>query len=1464
MSSPAAAAQTIRRRTSANPTIRPTNPRTSSAFATTFQDGAVAVKWAENEFAQVKHELSEHDHSLNQLNLHRSDTKSTLEDDKEAQLQDINEFDLLDFLRGENQTMQAHGFRHKKVGVIFSDLAVNGMGGAKLSIRTSPVAIKDHLLLPFTMLMSHFKKPTSKAILSGFNGIVRPGEMCLVLGRPNAGCSTFLKVIANQRGGFTDVTGKVEYGGIDSQTMDKLYKGETVYNAEDDIHHPTLTVGQTLDFALSTRTPAKRLPEDTKKIFKAKVLDLLLRMLGIAHTKDTCLHIFSSTHYPSWIPNVGNESFRGVSGGERKRVSIAEMMSNKACVLSWDNSTRGLDASTALQYASSLRIFTNVFKTTMFVTLYQAGEGIFEQFDKVCLISEGRQVYFGPASEARAYMVGLGYKNLPRQTTADYLTGCTDPNERQFQEGLDVATIPKTPQEMEAAYLKSDLAERNRADMTAYRAQKNLATDSHPRGWSTTLIISVVVGSVFFDLPKSSSGAFTRGGVIFLSLMFSIFIALAEIPAQLVGRPIIWRQTSFCFYRGGALAIATTLADIPFSAPKLFGMCIILYFMAGLVVNAGAFFTYFLIVYMTYLTISTLFRLLGAISSTFDGASRMSSCLFMIMVLYSGYMIPQQAMKRWLVWLLYLNPVNYSFGIKLISPCPPTTYHLTTEALMGNEFGRIEMPCDGDSIIPRGPGYPSDLGANQVCIFAGARPGITNVRGEDHIVAAYSYKSENVWRNFAILIIYFAAFLLFFFMATDRMSSAAGGASFMSFAKENKERKKLNEKLDSRKDAFRNGTAQQDMSGLITTRRPFTWEALTYDVKVPGGTNRLLNEIYGYVKPGTLTALMGSSGAGKTTLLDVLANRKNTGVIGGQRCISGREPGPEFRRGTGYCEQQDVHEPTATIREAFRFSAHLRQPADVPVEEKNAYVEEIIQLLELEEFADAMIGFPGFGLGVEARKRVTIGVELAAKPQLLLFLDEPTSGLDGQSAFNIVRFLKKLAAAGQTILCTIHQPNALLFETFDRLLLLKRGGRCVYFGDVGQDSHAIRAYFEKNGARCPNDANPAEFMLEAMGAGNGRQMGGDKDWADRWLDSEEHAENQREILRLKEEALADPLQSSNQKVINYPGFGLQLKTVAKRTNVAFFRTPDYQLTRLYVHLFIGFIVGITFLDVNGAVTASALQNRVFGIFLSTFLVAFIIVEVEPMYIMARTVFLRELASKTYTEEVFAISQFLAEIPNSTLSAIVYYILWYFLSGSNASSSRAGYAVFMIWLLEMFAVTLGQGIAALSPSVFIAMQINPTVMTVLTLFCGIIIPQPQIKAFWRQYDSLLITIHGFSGMYNLDPMTRMMAGLVVNELHDLTVTCGSEEFSKIQPPAGKTCGEWLSNFTSTLGGAVQNATATSDCNFCRYATGDDYLRPLNYSFSNRWRDLVIMACFCIFNLMITVSAAKILTSRYSNR
>jgi len=222
----------------------------------------------------------------------------------------------------------------------------------------------------------------------------------------------------------------------------------------------------------------------------------------------------------------------------------------------------------------------------------------------------------------------------------------------------------------------------------------------------------------------------------------------------------------------------------------------------------------------------------------------------------------------------------------------------------------------------------------------------------------------------------------------------------------------------------------------------FSWHHVQYVVPLGKDEYRcLLDDVSGYFVPGKLTALMGESGAGKTTLLNVLAERIGTGVVTGDRLVNGQPLPADFLALVGYCQQMDSHVPTTTVREALLFSAKMRQPSSVPLSEKEAYVETCLRMCGLEAYGDAILG----SLGVEQRKRTSIGVELAAKPKLLLFLDEPTSGLDSQSAWSIVSCLRSLADNGQAILCTIHQPSAELFQVFDRLLLLRKGGQTVYF-----------------------------------------------------------------------------------------------------------------------------------------------------------------------------------------------------------------------------------------------------------------------------------------------------------------------------------------------------------------------------------------------------------------------------------
>lgn len=327
--------------------------------------GGVDVTRAEHQFAELSKELSRTSNAsrrrLSRVQSRQSRKNEVVTDvEKDAvatsDASSDEPFDLESTLRGSKDEEEAAGIKSKRIGVVWDDLTVSGIGGVKNIAKTFPDAFVSFFNVYATAksILGLGKKGEEFDILKNFKGVVKPGEMVLVLGKPGSGCTTFLKVISNQRYGYTNVGGKVLYGPFDSDFFEKRYRGEAVYCEEEENHHPTLTVGQTLDFALETKVPGKRPGGLSRKDFKEKVIDLMLKMFNIEHTRNTI---------------VGNPFVRGVSGGERKRVSIAETMITGASLMAWDNSTRGLDASTAVDYAKSLRVITNVYQTTTFVSL---------------------------------------------------------------------------------------------------------------------------------------------------------------------------------------------------------------------------------------------------------------------------------------------------------------------------------------------------------------------------------------------------------------------------------------------------------------------------------------------------------------------------------------------------------------------------------------------------------------------------------------------------------------------------------------------------------------------------------------------------------------------------------------------------------------------------------------------------------------------------------------------------------------------------------------------------------------------------------------------------------------------------------------------------------------------------------------------------------------------------------------
>ncbi|KIV94630.1 hypothetical protein PV10_02380 [Exophiala mesophila] len=1374
---------------------------------------------------------------------------------------------LADEVKRRVESDKASGLKERKLGLTWKNLTVYGEGAGTLVHEN----VFSTFNIPTHIAESRQRKKGSsrRALIQNSFGCVKPGEMLLVLGRPGSGCTTLLSTLANRRYAYVGVEGDVFYGSMDYKQA-KRYRGQIVMNTEEELHFPSLTVGQTMDFATKMKIPDHR-PEDMKgplewqKAFK----DFLLRSMGIEHTHNT---------------KVGNEYVRGVSGGERKRVSIVETMATRGSVMFWDNSTRGLDASTALEWTKAIRAITDIQGIASVVTLYQAGNGIFNLFDKVLVLEEGKQIFYGRTEEARPFMESVGFICDDSANVGDFLTGVTVPTERAvkpefehrfprtgaaIQEIYDRSEI-RARMESELEYPNSDVAKENTAEFQ--RSVKEEKANSLPKNSSLTtpfpaqvmtcvtrqyqiiwgdkatffikqiscLVQALIAGSLFYNAPGNSAGLFVKGGALFFALLYNCLVAMSETTESFTGRPVLAKHKEFAFYHPAAFCIAQITADLPILFVQVTLFSVVLYWMVSLKATAAAFFTFWIFVYSATICMTAFFRLVGAAFSNFDAASKVSGFAVAALVTYIGYQIPKPQMHPWLVWIYWIDPLAYGF-----------------ESLMANEFHDQHIPCVGSSLIPSGAGYDASFAA---CAgVRGAARGANFVTGDQYL-ESLSYSHSHLWRNLGIIWAWWALFAFLTVFFTNRWKPSSGGGALL-IPREHVARSKPNVVDEESQVHEKEGTSSASSltarekgdggkvdngteSKLIRNTSVFTWKNLCYTVHTPSGDRQLLDNVQGWIKPGQLGALMGSSGAGKTTLMDVLAQRKTEGVIRGSILVDGKELPVSFQRSAGYCEQLDVHEPYATVREALEFSALLRQPRDIPREEKLKYVDTVIDLLELHDLENSLIGRVGAGLSVEQRKRVTIGVELVAKPSILIFLDEPTSGLDGQAAFNTLRFLKKLAGAGQAVLCTIHQPSTQLFAQFDTLLLLARGGKTVYFGEVGENAAKVKEYFARNGAPCPPEANPAEHMIDVVSG----SLSKGKDWAKVWLESPEQASVAEEVNQIVADAASKPPGTVDDGHEFATPYWEQTKLVTHRMSVSLFRNTEYVNNKFALHIGSALFNGFTFWMIGNAV--SDIQLTLFAQFNFVFVAPGVIAQLQPLFIERRDLYeAREKKSKMYHWGPFVTGLVVSEVPYLIICAVLYYVCYYYTAGLPGDSSKAG-AIFFIMLLYEFLYTgIGQFIAAYAPNAVFASLVNPLLIGTLISFCGVLVPYAQIQEFWRYW------------LYYINPFTYLMGGLLVFPLFSKEIHCKEPEFAVFDTPSHQTCREYLADYMQGMGAGINlvNPDATSGCRVCQYTMGSDYLSTVNLKdYYYGWRNIGILVIFVISSYSLVYVLMKLRT------
>ncbi|KAI9773655.1 MAG: hypothetical protein M1840_006929 [Geoglossum simile] len=484
------------------------------------------------------------------------------------------EFDLYKWVKHNLHGMDEKGIKLRRAGITFRDLHVSG-SGASLNLQQTVLSSLTGLFRLGEVFRS--RNAPERKILRNFDGVLKSGELLVVLGRPGSGCSTFLKTLCGEMYGLkTGEDSMIHYNGIPQERMLKSFKGEVVYNQEVDKHFPHLTVGETLEFAAACRAPHDRLWGFSRKEYAVHMRDVVLAIFGLSHTINT---------------KVGNDFVRGVSGGERKRVSIAEMALSGSPIACWDNSTRGLDAATALEFVRALRTSADLVGSCHAVAIYQASQDIYDQFDKTVVLYEGREIFYGLAWKAKQYFEDMGWFCPQRQTTGDFLTSVTNPLERRVREGFE-AKVPRTADEFEknwrsspnyAALLKEidqheseypiggpvidEFRESRRQQQSDHVRPDSSYTVSIPmqirlcvirayqRLWNdkvstlTTIngqiILALIIGSIFYGTPNNSQSFFSKGSVLFFATLLNALISLSEINQLYDQRPIVEKQASY-------------------------------------------------------------------------------------------------------------------------------------------------------------------------------------------------------------------------------------------------------------------------------------------------------------------------------------------------------------------------------------------------------------------------------------------------------------------------------------------------------------------------------------------------------------------------------------------------------------------------------------------------------------------------------------------------------------------------------------------------------------------------------------------------------------------------------------------------------------------------------------------------------------------------------------------------------
>jgi ABC-type multidrug transport system ATPase subunit len=1213
------------------------------------------------------------------------------------------------------------------------------------------------------------------AILKDVSGIVKPRRMTLLLGPPGSGKTTLLLALSGKLDKSLQVSGSVTYNG---HGLNEFVPQRTAaYISQHDVHIGEMTVRETLAFSarcqgvgsrydmlseLSRREKAANIKPDPDVDVYMKAIategqeysistDYILKILGLDICADTM---------------VGDEMLRGISGGQRKRVTTGEMLVGPANALFMDEISTGLDSSTTFQIVSSLRQYVHIMNGTAVISLLQPAPETYDLFDDIILISDGQVVYHGPREYVLDFFESMGFKCPERKGVADFLQEVTSKKDQaQYWVRRDqpyrFVTVTQFAEAFQSFHIGRKLAEELSVPFDK--------TKSHPAALTTKeyglnktellkanfareyllmkrnsfvyifklsqlFVMALIAMTLFFRTEMHRDNQDQAGvyaGALFFTLVTIMFNGMSEISMTIAKLPVFYKQRDLLFYPSWAYAIPSWILKIPITILEVSLWVFLTYYVIGFDPNVGRFFKQWLVLFFMSQMASGLFRATAALGRNMIVANTFGSFAVLTLLALGGFILSRKNIKSWWIWGYWISPLMYGQNALMVNEFLGHSWHNGTSNL-GKDF------LEGRGFFPHAYWYWIGIGGLVGFVFfLNAAFGLAlEVLGPfDKPSATVPEDSEDDSSNVQEV-------------ELPRIESSGRGDS-------------VTESSHGKK------------KGMVLPFEPhsITFDDIVYSVDMPAEMKEqgvtedrlvLLKGVSGAFRPGVLTALMGVSGAGKTTLMDVLAGRKTGGYIDGDIKVSGYPKKQEtFARIAGYCEQNDIHSPHVTVYESLVYSAWLRLPAGVDTKARETFIEEVMDLVELNSLRNSLVGLPGVsGLSTEQRKRLTIAVELVANPSII-FMDEPTSGLDARAAAIVMRTVRNTVDTGRTVVCTIHQPSIDIFEAFDELFLMKRGGQEIYVGPLGRHSTHLIKYFEgvDGVSKIKDGYNPATWMLEVTTTSQELHLG--VDFTEYYKNSDLYRRNKQLIQELSQPA-------PGSKDLHFDSqfsqsFLVQCQACLWKQRLSYWRNPPYTAVRFFFTTFIGIMFGTMFWDLGGKHSSRQdLLNAVGSMYTA---VLFLGVQnsssVQPVVAVERTVFYREKAAGMYSALPYAFSQILVELPYVFAQAVTYGVIVYAMIGFDWTAEKFFWYLFFMYFTLLYFTFYGMMAVAVTPNHHVASIVAAAFYAIWNLFSGFVVPRPSIPVWWRWY-------------YWACPVAWTIYGLVASQFGDITTFMDAEQ------------------------------------------------------------------------------------------